>query len=107
MKYQVVLLEDAENDIFDICRHILENDSEQPAEYVLDNLEEVCSSLNQLPLRGHIPPELRRISVTRYREIHFKPYRTIYEVEGKRVYVHCVLDGRRHLQQLLERRLIR
>jgi len=59
------------------------------------------------PQRGHIPPELARIAVTTYREVHFKPYRVIYEVVGDEVFVHCVIDGRRDMQLLLERRLVR
>ena len=31
----------------------------------------------------------------------------IYQIEGQTVFVHCVLDGRRDLQELLERRLLR
>jgi toxin ParE1/3/4 len=42
-----------------------------------------------------------------FREIHFKPYRIIYQIIDKRVFVHCVLDGRRDLQELLERRMLR
>ncbi len=54
-----------------------------------------------------MPPELERVGVSRYREVHYKRYRIIYEVLGKTVYVHCVFDGRRDLQAVLERRLLR
>ena len=107
MTYQVVIIHDAEEDLFDIYRYILEHDSDRAANFVLGKLEEICNSLDQLPERGHIPPELRRISVSNYLELHFKPYRVIYEIDGKKVFVHCVLDGRRDLQDLLERRLLR
>jgi hypothetical protein len=40
-------------------------------------------------------------------EIHFKPYRIIYQIVGRTVFVHCVLDGRRAVQEMLERRLLR
>ena len=60
-----------------------------------------------MPERGHIPPELERIGVFGFREIHFKPYRIVYEIERKGVFIHCVLDGRRDLQELLESRLLR
>ena len=107
MKYKVVVLSDAEKDILDIYQYILINDSSNSANYVFDKIEEACLSLEELPERGHIPPELDRIGVTTYREIHFKPYRIIYEIDRKMVFIHCVLDGRRDLQQLLERRLLR
>ncbi|MCP3926214.1 MAG: type II toxin-antitoxin system RelE/ParE family toxin [Desulfobacterales bacterium] len=107
MKYKVIILYDAEDDIFDIYRYIFINDSKDKAEYVLGKIEEACLDLENLPERGHIPKELDWVGVSNYREIHFKPYRIIYEIESKKVYIHCVLDGRRDLQQLLERRLLR
>lgn len=106
-RYRVRLSSDAEDDLFDIYRFIAIQDSVERADHVLDELETLCSSLAESPARGHAPPELDRIGVTSYREVHFKPYRVIYEVSGVNVFVHCILDGRRDLQSLLERRLLR
>jgi toxin ParE1/3/4 len=106
-RYRVRVTEEAERDLIDIYRYVAIHDSVEKAAHVLDHLEPLCSSLAELPLRGHIPPELDRIGVTRYREVHFKPYRIIYEVIGQDVFVHCVLDGRRDMQSVLERRLVR
>ena len=47
------------------------------------------------------------LGITDYREAHFKPYRIIYRVMGQQVIVYCVLDGRRDMQSLLLRRLMR
>ncbi|KHE94132.1 MAG: type II toxin-antitoxin system RelE/ParE family toxin [Candidatus Scalindua rubra] len=107
MKFDVYLISDAEKDIIDIYKYIIFNDSKENAEYVFHEIEEACRSLSSLPDRGHIPPELERIGVMNFKEIHFKPYRIIYEVMNKKVFVHCVLDGRRNLQEILEHRLIR
>ena len=41
-----------------------------------------------------------------FREVLFKPYRIIYEVVKTQVYVHCVLDGRRNIQDLLQERIL-
>lgn len=107
MKFSVTLIQEAEDDLFDIYGYILNNDSPAHAEYVILKLQEACINLDEMPERGHIPPELERIGTTGFKEIHFKPYRIIYEIEKKTVFVHCVLDGRRDLQDLLERRLLR
>ena len=107
MSYQVVMLEEAEEDIFSIYRHILKNDSFSKADFVFGKIDELCNGLREFPERGHIPPELERVGMPLYREIHFKPYRIIYEIDGKTVFIHCVVDGRRDLQHVLERRLIR
>ena len=41
-----------------------------------------------------------------YREIFFKPYRIIYRIQAKRVYVYLIVDGRRDMRTLLSRRLL-
>jgi toxin ParE1/3/4 len=105
--YEVLLADDAENDLLEIYRYVAFNDSLEKADQLLDKLEELVQALDSLPTRGHIPPELVRIGVTDYREVHFKPYRVIYRIEGQRVLVYCVLDGRRDLQSLLQQRLLR
>jgi len=40
-----------------------------------------------------------------YRQALFKPYRMIYRMVERRVYVYLIADGRRDLQTLLTRRL--
>ncbi|MCY4427250.1 MAG: type II toxin-antitoxin system RelE/ParE family toxin [Halieaceae bacterium] len=106
-RYRVRLTEDAEHDLIDIYRYMALYDSVENADYVLNQLEALCSRLAELPERGHVPPELNRIGVSNYREVNFKPYRVIYEVLRQGVIVHCILDGRRDIPSLLERRLIR
>ncbi len=105
--YRVRLTEDAERDLIEIYRYIAFHGSVENADYVLDQLESLCSRLTELPEQGHVPPELDRIGVTNYREVNFKPYRAIYEVIRQDVFIHCILDGRRDMPSLLERRLIR
>ena len=107
MKYRVYISPDARDDLFDIYKYIQAHDSPQAGEHVVDKIEELCLSLEQSPERGDIPDELARVSVSDYRQLHFKPYRIIYGVDGDKVYVHCILDGRRDLRDLLERRLLR
>ncbi|NIA29381.1 MAG: type II toxin-antitoxin system RelE/ParE family toxin [Actinobacteria bacterium] len=107
MNYKVFVIADAEQDILEIYDYIANSDSSEKAEYVLKNLEEKCSSLSTMPNRGHYLPELERIGIFEYREIHFKPYRIIFQVIGANVYIHCILDGRRDLQDLLGKRLLR
>ena len=107
MKYQVEIIQEAEDDLFDIYHYIRERETLQRAEEILDKLEELCLSLQEMPQRCHYLPELDRINVRSCREVHFKPDRVIYEIEGKKVFVHGVLDGRRDMRDLLERRLLR
>ena len=107
MKYEVQVVEDAEIDLFEIYNYISENDALSKAEYVYNKITEKILNLESLPERGHKPAELVKIGIHNYLEIHFKPYRIIYHIEGNMVYVDCVLDGRRDLEDLLQHRLIR
>jgi toxin ParE1/3/4 len=107
LKYQVFITGDAEQDTLDLYDYISSSDSKESADYVYKNIKQNCVGLIDFPLKGHYPPELERIGITEYREIHFKLYRIIYQVTGDKVFVHCVFDGRRDLQEILERRLLR
>ena len=106
-RYRVRIVEDAEHDLIDIYHYIALNDSPENAAYIFEQLEPLCLRLVELPDRGHVPPELNRIGVTDYREVHFKPYRIIYQIIRQDIFIHCVLDGRRDILSLLERRLLR
>ncbi|HEX8949719.1 MAG TPA: type II toxin-antitoxin system RelE/ParE family toxin [Dissulfurispiraceae bacterium] len=106
-KFTVHIVVDAEADLVDIYRYVALNDSPEKADKLLDNIERTVLQLEIAPLRGHYPPELERLGIRDYREVFFKPYRIIYQVIKSHVYVHCVLDGRRDLQDLLQQRLLR
>jgi toxin ParE1/3/4 len=107
MDFSILILPEAEDDIIDIYNYVTNHDSSGSADKLLDSLEMKCASLNSAPERGHSVPELERINATGFREIHFKPYRIIYQIVGDSIFIHAVLDGRRDLRELLERRLLR
>ncbi len=104
---QVNITEEADRDLFDIGAYIARNESFKRASELMDALEVACLALINYPGRGHIPPEMRRIGVTLYRETHYQVYRIIYEISGGDVFVYAVVDGRRDLQSFLEQRLLR
>ena len=107
MTFNVYLIEDAEKDLFDIYRYVARNDSASNANSLIEKLEKTILRLEQMPDRGHLPPELERIGVLEFREVFYKPYRIIYQITGKNVYVHCILDGRRDMQDMLQQRVLR
>ena len=107
MNYNIHIISDAEEDIFSIYKYVAINDSVEKAEHLIKNIEDSIYRLVSLPNRGHFPPELERIGILEYKEIHFKPYRIIYSIEDTDVFIHCVLDGRRDLSDLLQERLLR
>lgn len=106
-RYKVRLTQEAEDDLLDLFEYIARQDSVDNAYHVLAELEALILSLEQQAERGHYPAEMIEHGIKDYREVLFKPYRVIYEVEGNRVFVLACFDGRRDIQLLLERRLLR
>jgi len=106
MSYQVFLTEDAAKDLENLYDYIEFHDAPEKAEYVLDKIEEAFSSLSDNPERGAYPNELLAVGLREYREIYFKPYRMIYRVIDRNVFVLVITDGRRDMQALLQRRLL-
>lgn len=106
MRYEVLLTEDAEQDLEDLYAYIAKFDSPKNADYVLERLLELTEGLATSPDRGTQPNELRSLGIQEYRQVFFKPYRVIYRVLDKKVAIYVIADGRRDMQSLLSRRLL-
>jgi len=108
MPCTVFLTADAAGDLEELYNYIALHDADAPgkAEQVLARIEKILSSLSESPERGTYPKELLALGIREYREIFFKPYRVIYQVIGNKVHVLLIVDGRRDMQTLLQRRLL-
>jgi toxin ParE1/3/4 len=106
MPFAVLLTNDAARDLDEIYDYIALHDAPQKADYVLERIEKAFSRLSEAPERGPYPKELLLPGIREYREVFFKPYRIIYRVMDKNVYVLLIVDGRRDMQSLLQRRLL-
>ena len=106
MSFSVLLTDDAVRDLEELYDYIDQHDVPGKADYVLEQIEKVFSSLSENPRRGVYPKELVSIGIKEYREIFFKPYRIIYRIIEKNVFVLLIVDGRRNMQELLLRRLL-
>lgn len=106
MPFAVGLTHDASRDLADLYAYIDKHDVPGKADYVLGAIEKVLNSLSENPQRGVHPAELAELGIREYRELFFKPYRIIYRVNGNEVFVMLIVDGRRDMQALLERRLL-
>jgi toxin ParE1/3/4 len=105
-RYEVLLTVDAASDLEDLYDYIAAHDAPARAEHVLGRIATVLETLAAFPERGSHPRELLALGVREYRQAFFKPYRLIYRVDGGRVYVYLIADGRRDMQALLQRRLL-
>ena len=106
MSFAVLLTDDAAQDLYDLYDFISRHDAPEKADYVLTQIEEAFSSLSESPERGAYPKELLAVGIREYREIFLKPYRIIYRIIERNIYVLLTADGRRDMQTLLQRRLL-
>ena len=106
MPFKVFLTHDAARDLEELYDYISLHGSPGSAERVLERIEKTFSSLSDSPERGSYPKELLVLGIRNYREVFFKPYRIIYRISGKSVHVLLIVDGRRDMQSLLQRRLL-
>jgi len=105
MPFKVLLTNDAARDLDELYDYIALHDAPRKADHVLEQIEKAFSKLSEFPERGAYPKELLALGIREYREVFFKPYRIIYRVMDKNVYVLLMVDGRRDMQSLLQRRL--
>jgi toxin ParE1/3/4 len=107
MAFSVLLTDDAVRDLEELYDYIEVHDVPGKANRVLDRIEKAFTALSEHPSRGTHPKELLALGIREYREVLFKPYRIIYRVIENKVFVLMIIDGRRDMQALLQRRLLR
>src|SRR3989304_7620752 len=100
MLFAVLLTNDAARDLEELYDYIAVHDAPQEADYVLTQIEKAFSRLSEFPERGAYPKELLALGIREYREVFFKPYRIIYRVIDKNIFVLLIADGRRDMQSL-------
>jgi len=105
-RFEVRLTADAVRDLEEIVDWIARHDGPERAQHVLDRIRAAVDALKRFPERGPHPAELVELGIREYRETFFKPYRIVYHVDGARVFISLIADGRRDMQSLLARRLL-
>ena len=105
-KYAVEWARPAKLDLFEIADFIAA-DSAASALRISEKIKKKTADLHVNPERGRVVPELSRHGITAYRELIISPWRVIYRIVEETVYIKVVADGRRNLEDLLFRRLIR
>ena len=104
-KYDVIWSETSEKDLMGIVEYIAA-DSPSNAFEIFKEIKKKASSLYTFPDRGRIVPELQDQGIFLYRELIVPPWRMIYRISKKTVYILSVLDSRQNVEDILLRRLI-
>lgn len=105
-RYRVALTAGAERDLDGICAWIEHERGPDAADEWLEIFDQAIGSLETFPDRGSVPPELAAIGLKDFRQRPLKPYRIIYRVLGRDVFILVVAHARRDFQSLLEERLL-
>tara|TARA_B100000315_G_scaffold150257_1_gene138940 strand:+ start:179 stop:514 length:336 start_codon:yes stop_codon:yes gene_type:complete len=103
-RYEAIWSDIAENDFSNIIEYIAV-DSPPNALKILRKIKEKASSLYNSSKRGRIVPELQDQGILQYRELIIPPWRIIYRVSEKAVYVLSLFDSRQNIEDILLKRL--
>jgi plasmid stabilization system protein ParE len=104
--YDVMWSKTSEEDLVGIVEYIAA-DSPSNAFEIFKEIKQKASRLYTFPDRGRIVPELKDQGIVLYRELIVPPWRIIYRISEKTVYVLSVLDSRQNVEDILLKRLIR
>jgi plasmid stabilization system protein ParE len=104
-KYGVIWSNIAENDLTNIIEYIAV-DSTSNAVKIFKKIKKRASNLYHSPERGRIVPELRDNGIFQYRELIIPPWRIMYRISEKNIYVLSVLDSRQNIEDILLKRLV-
>lgn len=104
-KYEVLWSNVAEKDLIGMIEYIAA-DNPANASRIFRTIKQKASNLYSFPERGLLLPELHNQGISQYRELVIPPWRMIYRISEKAVYVLSVLDSRQNIEDILLRRLI-
>ncbi|MBN1363441.1 MAG: type II toxin-antitoxin system RelE/ParE family toxin [Syntrophaceae bacterium] len=105
-KYTVEWAAVAESDLQRIIDYIA-TDSPGNALQVFKRIRQKTSNLYTFPERGRIVPELQGQGINIYRELIVAPWRIIYRISDKTVFVLSVIDSRQNVEDILLNRLLK
>jgi toxin ParE1/3/4 len=103
--YRVLWTQVAEKDLVEIIAFIA-GDNPQNALHVLEKIRDKAASLYISPERGRVVPELHSCGIFVYRELIISPWRLLYRIADRNVYITAVIDSRRNVEDILLHRLI-
>ena len=102
----IIWTEPALNDFKELIDYIA-NDSVVTAIKQYERIKESAGKLEDFPERGRIIPELLHENIVKYREIIITPWRLMYRIDGKKVLILALIDGRRNIEDILMKRNLR
>ncbi len=106
-RFTVQWTQTAVDDLLSIIDYVADRDGADTAEHLYGQITRDLASLETMPFRCRVVPELQAEGIDGYRELLVGPYRLMFAVRGAEVVLLTVLDGRRDLGELLIARALR
>ena len=106
MKFDVEFTTGARQDLLKIYRYIKADGRSETAQQLLKTLSQACDSLSQNPKGGNVASEFEGLNEMLCRQIVIKKYRIIYQIIGKVVIIHGIIDGRRNIRETIRQRVL-
>jgi toxin ParE1/3/4 len=104
---KIIITENARLDLHEIVDYISNRESQTIAKQINKKIKEKIKDLSDYPEKGRIIPELDQFNIIKYKEIIVAPWRIIYKIQQNNIFVLNIIDGRRNLEDLLLKNLIR
>ena len=104
-EYYVSWAQTAETDLINIVEYIAP-DSPRNALGIFNKIKQKATDLTSFPEKGRVVPELQAQGINQYRELIISPWRLIYRISNKNVYVLSVIDSRQNVEDILLSRFI-
>ncbi len=105
VEYQVFWTKSAVSDLERIVEYIAQSSS-LTAKSIFAKLKKQIETLNYSPQRGRHIPELIEQGILLYRELVISPWRVMYRIHKRTVYILAIIDSRRNIEDILLKKLI-
>jgi toxin ParE1/3/4 len=106
-RFTVAWTQSAVDDLLSIIDYVADRDGPEAAERLYGQITHGVASLQAMPSRCRVVPELEAEGIESYRELLVGPYRLMFAIRGGAVVLLAALDGRRDLGELLIERALR
>jgi toxin ParE1/3/4 len=103
---KAVFLPAARADLQNVRRYVISRFGAETWRETFTRIQRDVEHLEAFPFSGPIPAELAEIGSPYYRQVVSGMNRIIYEIDDPMIYIHLIVDTRRDLKDVLEKRLL-
>jgi len=105
-EYRIVWTKSAVSDLEGLVEYIAEN-SPLTAKTLFAKLKKQVDTLSYSPQRGRHIPELQEQGILLYRELIISPWKVMYRIYERTVYIMAIIDSRRNVEDILLEKLFK